>query len=404
MEGWLNWNEINEIIKDKKVAFFGRGNWVLKTNPYLNKEPHCIYDNNKFEWGETRELGLKVYPGDTANTAKDTFIIVTTSHFHEVYKQLIEMGLIPGEDFCISPALKNHRAQVEIAEHSAEIYLTCSDHSVKESDFGGGLYKFNTGDGTLTKLINGKCHGMVQAGEFYYLVNDTRGGILKLDSQFKTVEDYWLPSGCRPHGIGYCPRRNLVFVNLSDHDKIIAYDANSFDVDSEIQLSEKRWKMGTSQHHINDALVYEDSLYVTMFSFSGNWKIGIFDGGILEFDIDSGRQCPTPLVSNLWMPHTPTIIQGKLWYVDSMRGKAYCGTEELPIEFNGFIRGIAYDGRFYYIGQSLHRHPDRLRKISHNISLDTGVFLVDKDSYMTRFYPTPGLTDINTILIPAKSE
>lgn len=158
--------------------------------------------------------------------------------------------------------------------------------------------------------------------------------------------------------------------------------------------------MGTSQHHINDLLVFEDSLYASMFSFSGNWKIGIFDGGILEFDI-STRELFMPVVTGLWMPHTPTIIESKLWYTDSMRGKVYCGTEELLIEFNGFVRGIAYDGRFHYVGQSLHRYPDRLRKITHNVSLDTGVFMVDKESYMTKFFPTPRLTDINTILIPS---
>lgn len=402
MEGWLNWNEINEIIKDKEVAFFGRGNWILKTQPYLNKEPSFIYDNNKFEWGEIRELSLMVYPGHTANGVRkeDTFIIITTSHFHEVYDQLVDMGLVPGKHFCISPSLKNHRAQMEIDMHTAEIYLTCSDPYNESNGVGGGLYKYHIPSCTLTKLISGKCHGMVAGNNCYYMVDDHTCSVRKLDKDFKPIERFELPRGSRPHGIAYCPKRNWVFVNLSDHDLIAVYDTEYYQPIKEIRLSEKRWRMGSSQHHINDVLVYEDSLYVTMFSFSGNWKIGIFDGGILEFDIDSGERCPTPLVSSLWMPHTPTIIRGKLWYVDSMRGHAYCGTEELPIEFNGFIRGIAYDEHFYYIGQSLHRHPDRLRKISHNISLDTGIFLIDKDSYMTRFFPTPNLTDINTVLVP----
>lgn len=400
---WLNWAEINERSINKKVVFFGRGHLVPKAKVYLTGDVGYIVDNNKYEWGQIRELGLEVFnPQKLMEVDWDSiFIVITTSHFDEVKKQLQEFGMVPGKHFSISPSLANHRAQMEIDEHETEVYLTCSDHYVEgDHDYGGGLYRFNTNNGTLTKLISGKCHGIVSANGCYYMVDDRVHGIRKLDKDLQPKEQFELPMGSRPHGIAYCPKRNWIFVNLSDHDLIAIYDAEHYTPIKEIRLSEKRWKIGVSQHHVNDATVYEDSLYVTMFSFSGNWMIGIFDGGILELDIDSGKWCPTPLVSNLWMPHTPTIIQGKLWYCDSMRGKVYCGTEELPIEFNGFVRGIAYDGRFYYVGQSLHWHPDRLRKISHNISLDTGVFLIDKDSYMTHFYPTPGLTDINTVFIP----
>jgi len=403
MKGWLTWNEVNEITRNKKIAFFGCGVWVSKTYPYLAGETSCIYDNNKYEWGETRDLGLLVHPGPSARNINrdEIFIIITTVHFHEVYKQLVEMGLEPGKNFCVSPALKDYHAQMEIDAHTARIYLTCSDHYLKdESKIGGGLYRFDIESSTLTKLINGKCHGIVKAGDYFFLVDDNIVGIRKLNNKFEPLEQFELPSGSRPHGVAYCPKRNWIFINLTDCDSIIVYDAGYYQPIKEIRLSEKRWRMGTAQHHINDLVVYEDSLYVTMFSFSGNWKLGIFDGGILEFDIDSGERYPTPLVSDLWMPHTPTIIRGELWYVDSMRGRVHCGTGELPIEFNGFVRGIAYDDKFYYVGQSVHRHPNRLRNISHNISLDTGIFLIHKDSYMTRFYPTPGLADINTILIP----
>lgn len=402
---WLNWQEINEVSTGKEIIFFGRGNWALKTYPYLVSKAICIIDNNPFEWGQIRENNLTVYDPILLDTIdwNNHFIIITTSHFDEVQQQLQTLGMVPGKHFCISPALKNHRAQMEINQQEATIYLTCSDHFVAGAQkYGGGLYKFHIPSCTLTKLINGICHGVIQAGDYFFLVDDSIAGLRKLNSKFEPLEQFELPVGSCPHGIAYCPKRNWIFVNLSDHDSIAIYDAESYQPVKEIRLSEKRWKMGTSQHHVNDVLVYEDSLYVTMFSFSGNWKLGIFDGGVLEFDIDSGEQCPTPLVSDLWMPHTPTIIRGKLWYTDSMRGKVYCGTEELPIEFNGFVRGIAYDDKFYYVGQSLHRHPDRLRKISHNISLDTGVFLIHKKSNMTRFFPTPTLTDINTIFIPSK--
>ena len=406
-EAWLSWHRINEISAGKKIILFGRGYQVSKTCPYLSGRVSCIVDNSPYEWEQVRECGLVVRNPVLLDDLNwdEHFVIITTAHFTEVSEQLCSLGMIPGRHFCISPVLENYYAQVEVNQHEATLYLTCSDQYLKgEQERGGGLYRFDIPSCTLTKLIDGTCHGIVEGEGCFYLIDDQIGGIRLLDSEFVPLGHWDLPVGCRPHGIAYCPKRRWLFVALSEFDVIAILDAQTMDAGYrplyEIELSGKRRRMGTSQHHINDLLVFEDSLYASMFSFSGNWKIGIFDGGILEFDI-STRELFMPVVTGLWMPHTPTIIESKLWYTDSMRGKVYCGTEELLIEFNGFVRGIAYDGRFHYVGQSLHRYPDRLRKITHNVSLDTGVFMVDKESYMTKFFPTPRLTDINTILIPS---
>ena len=55
-----------------------------------------------------------------------------------------------------------------------------------------------------------------------------------------------------------------------------------------------------------------DSLYVSMFSISGNWRLGLYDGGIIEFDIDS-LEFKNPVLRDRWMPHNPMIIGGKLF-------------------------------------------------------------------------------------------
>ena len=401
-EGWLNWHEVNEASTEKEIIFFGRGNWILKTHPYLTGKIHCIIDNNPYEWGQIRDYSLTVYDPALLNEINwdEYFIIITTSGFDEVQKQLQSLGMVSGKHFCISPALKNHRAQVEMKQHEVTIYLTCSDHYIKDKKgYGGGLYKYHIPSCTLTKLLNGKCHGITRGKECYYLVDDQTQGIWILDKEFLVQDHFELFHGSRPHGIAYCPKRELIFVVFTDLDSIGVYDAKDYKFIQRISLSQKRQELKTPQHHINDLAVFKDSLYVSMFSFSGNWKTGIFDGGILEFDIET-YLAPVPVVTGLWMPHTPTIIKGELCYVESMRGRLYCGTEKLLAEFNGFIRGIAYDNRFYYVGQSMHRHPGRLREISHNISLDTGIFMIDEDSHMTKFFSIPQLTDIDTILIP----
>lgn len=401
-ERWLNWHEVNEASTEKEIIFFGRGNWVLKTYPYLTGKISCIVDNNPYEWGQVREHDLIVYDPMLLNEIdwSKHFIIITTSGFDEVQKQLQSFGMVSGKHFCISPALEDHKAQVEIDQHEVTLYLTCSDHYIKDKrKYGGGLYRYHIPSCTLTKIFSGKCHGITCGKEGYYLVDDQTQGIWALDERFSIRDHFELPHGCRPHGITYCSKRNLIFVVFTDLDSIGVYDAKDYKLIQEISLSQKRQELKAPQHHINDLVVFKNSLYVSMFSFSGNWKAGIFDGGILEFDIET-YLTSIPVVTGLWMPHTPTIIKGELYYVDSMRGRLFRGTEELLAEFNGFIRGVAYDNHFYYVGQSMHRHPGRLRNISHNISLDTGIFMIDEDSHMTKFFSIPQLTDIDTILIP----
>ena len=309
------------------------------------------------------------------------------------------MYLPPNVTYYVSPALKDYKAQVEIGEHQQIIYLTCSDApNPGHPTSGGGLYSYNTENGYLRKLFRGKTHGIVRGKSAYYLVDDESCGVVVLDIEMHQVGTFKLPPGSRPHGIGYNLKRDLIFVNLSDHDSTAVYDGQTYKKLDELHYSDKRWNFEESHHHVNDVFSYRGKLYVSMFSFTGNWKLGIFDGGILEVDIDS-MKVTGYLVRDLWMPHTPTVIDGKLWYCDSMRGRVHCGTEEAPMEFSGFVRGIAHDGRFYYVGQSLHRHPDRLRHISNNIPLSTGIYMFDKESRMTKFFSIPQLTDINTIFI-----
>lgn len=330
---------------------------------------------------------------------RDTVVVITTSHFKEVYNQLGGMNLPPNVKFYISPALKGHSAQVEMGECKPVIHLTCSDApNPRHPTSGGGLYSYNPENGHLHKWFGGKVHGIVKGVDAYYMVDDESCGVIVLNQELHPVGEFKLSPGSRPHGIGYDKERELIFVNLSDHDSTAVYDAQTYKKLDELQYSDKRWNLGESHHHVNDVLAYRDSLYVSMFSFTGNWKLGIFDGGILEVDIDS-LKITGYLVRDLWMPHTPTVIDGKLWYCDSMRGKVHCGTEEAPMEFSGFVRGIAHDSRFYYVGQSLHRHPDRLRHVSNNIPLSTGIYMFDKESRMTKFFSIPQLTDINTIFI-----
>lgn len=392
-EAWLTWSEINQIQKQRRIVFFGRGEWMEKSLPYLIFSAAYVVDNNRYEQGQF-EQGLSIYSPEVLKSEdlNTIFVIITTNSFPDVDRQLRSYGLVPGIHFCVSPSLKNFQVSSRVHGHNQTIYFTCSD----QPDRGGGFYSYELATREKQQLIKGHCHGIAQSGDVVALVDDLVG-VRIMNTDLETVRIIDMPGKSRPHGISICPLRRQIFVNFSGRDSVGIYDIDTGAYQGEIEVSDKFKKTGVAQHHINDCTVYGDYLYLSMFSASGNWKIGVYDGVIMQFDIDS-RQCLGPAVTDLWMPHTPIVINGVLHYCDSMRGIISDTTWRTMTQFTGFVRGIAYDGVYYYIGQSAHRYIDRRSQTTNNISLDTGIFLVDAVNKVTKFFSIPDLTDINSVI------
>ena len=97
------------------------------------------------------------------------------------------------------------------------------------------------------------------------------------------------------------------------------------------------------------------------------------------------------------MPHNVKMIDGDLCYLDSMRGNFHRTNHKTASHFNGFIRGLTYDGQFYIIGQSVHRYFNRMKEFSNNIALDCGFFVFDDISKGCKYYNLPNLYDIHTL-------
>ena len=255
----------------------------------------------------------------------------------------------------------------------------------------------NIPSGKFEQLRGGHCHGLALAPlDNLVLINDTAGGIEVLDSlQYERQALIRLPDDARPHGVAV--ENDWIAVCYSGRDEIVQFcDGMKGRFHTVDNLSRKMEYTGLPEHHVNDCAISDGRLYVSMFSYSGNWKRGIFDGVILERGLWEDPKF-RPVMQGLSLPHTPRVIDGVLHFCESMEGRLYKGTEVLAT-FNGFIRGVDFDGEFYYVGQSQHRHITR-RLGASNISLDTGIFMLDPVTKCTRFYPTPGLTDINAVMV-----
>jgi uncharacterized protein (TIGR03032 family) len=108
--------------------------------------------------------------------------------------------------------------------------------------------------------------------------------------------------------------------------------------------------------HLNGlALVDGVPRYVTALGVSdepGGWRARKADGGVL-MEVPSGRV----LAEGLSMPHSPRWHDGRLWVLESGRGRLLTvdpesGTTTVVAEVPGFTRGLSFHGPLAFVGTS----------------------------------------------------
>ncbi len=411
-EMWKTWTEVKKICAHRKVVLFGRSDdWIPKTAPKLAfaKEKYIVDSNPAYHGAEF--WGMTVFsPNKLLSEIKDKiYIVITAGPYESVASQLIEMGFHAGTNFCCTPEIRDWGLLQEIRDYNRDIIIACSDYSEKgqkrHSKLGGGLYVCNTAESTLDKKASGHFREVAVIGDQLYAVEYVQKKIHVFSKDFKKLDELDIdqsgkneekPNAC---GIAYYPKKKLIFVANAGSDTINVYDEVNFKFREKIQFSPKFNQTGQGQHHINDICIAGESLLVSYFSYSGNWKKGIMDGGISEFDLNDLSKKPAPLVDGLWMPHSVKYIDGQICYLDSMRGEFFIGNKKPAGKFPGFARGLAYDGRFYYVGQSEDMYMSRLFGVSLNIMCNAGVYLFDVETKVSRFYSFPFMMNIHDLLI-----
>jgi uncharacterized protein (TIGR03032 family) len=124
-----------------------------------------------------------------------------------------------------------------------------------------------------------------------------------------------------------------------------------------------RWRPGfvsalapEDRCHLNGlALVDGEVRYVSALGTSdtaGGWRQHKADGGVIV-DVPTGEIA----AAGLSMPHSPRWYRGKLWILESGHGSIATvdpatGAVETVAHLPGFTRGIAFAGRFAFIGLS----------------------------------------------------
>ena len=400
---WLTWERINSIVRDRELVLYGRSDdWIPKTLRRLGRSPKYIIDGSpSFKGAFYRDIPIYL-PSHLETENKDNvFVVITTGNYQGVVSVLEDLGFTSGLDFSCSPEFKSMALLEEIRNYDAKVIVACSDYNVKTasrySQEGGGLYVYDLMSQNKERVAKGSYRQMARIGGDVYAIEHALGEIHCFDDGFKLKRAHQLgmPKYC---GLAYDNNRDLIVAANTETDCIDFFDRRSFKKVECVHYSDKTTKEYSSQHHINDICIDEDTLFVCYFSHSGNWKRGVFDGGVSQIPLGSLKTPPEPIVTGLWQPHSPEVIQGNICYLDSLRGRLRTTTHVIHGEFSGFTRGLTHDGRFFFIGQSENMYASRLVGTSNNIMLNAGFYLFDTDTKVSRFYPMFGNMNIHDLL------
>ncbi len=407
---WQDWKEFNQSVKDKRVVFFGvADDWFEKTFQYSNPNLAYIVDNSESRKGKKYMVTDKKSEFDVFDPEvlkkkdADIYIVITSGAYKSIIPQLVSYGLKPGADFCCTPALNNLKILGDIDACTTKLLICSADHKIyteldKGKSGGGGLYLYDIALRQSTKVLEGTLHQIIDAGDKYYVLDEVRGGLVVSKNDYTVVKEFGFEMDAKSHGMAYSPERKLIFIAKSGLDKISVYSSETLDHVTDIMISDKYTYYKKDMHHINDLFVTDRYLYVSLFSHSGNWSWGVYDGGIMEIDLDD-YAVRRPLITNAWMPHSPKFIGSELFYLDSMRSILYRGNQRIVGEFSGFIRGLAHDGEYFYVGQSESRYFDKLKGIKNYISLNGGFYLFDEVSKAGKFYSMPETRQIRNLIV-----
>lgn len=401
---WQTWRAMRARAAGRRIVFWGRSeDWVQKSLARIGRPVSYIVDINPGYHG-TRYLGLDVLPTETVlgETRGEVYVVITSGVFEGIIKSLEDGGFVAGEDFCCCPEFYDFHILEDMRNYQQRVIVSCSDYldqaSARHSRDGGGIFRYHVGPNECELLVPGQFRQIEQVGDHFYAVEFVEMKVYVMDRAFKVVEKLPLdmPNYC---GIAYDPKRDLLVLANSTTDCLSFYERKEFRRVEQLPFSYKCGLDVRSPHHLNDVCIDGDFLYVSYFSFGGAWRKGQYDGGVSEYHLDRLEEGPRPLVGGLWSPHSPKIIEDTLCYLDSMRGRLYLNNQSHAAGFQGFARGLAFDGNFYYVGMSEDMYMSRVFSIRDSVMMNAGFFMVDIQTKASRFYPMLNNMNIHDLLI-----
>jgi hypothetical protein len=259
---------------------------------------------------------------------------------------------------------------------------------------GGGIYSLsiNSGNGKHEKLVDGSYRQAEFSEGKLYAVDYVKCELHIFDSKYNLLLQK--PLNLR-HYTGLSLSDEHIFLISSADDVIQVYDRKDFTLLESVPFSSMS-RSSEGMHHLNDCHYADGKLFFSYFSKSGIWRNEVFDGGISYLDLKTSEIIE--VLSGLFQPHSPTLINNSLHYCESPRGHVYSASWNKLAELPGFVRSIAYANSFYFVGLSETLYMKRATNIK-NVMMNCGIFIIDEKSGLCKFIQTEGIKSIHTVLI-----
>ena len=371
---------------------FGAGHVAERIIKYnLFGRDYCLYDNNKNMQG-SKLLDVNIEPPENLINKNGDIIICTTS-IYEVEQQLSAMGI--DSTITVAPEIQEFQAHSKLDQFQGKFLIASGLPSNNLQGASGGLFRLsiNSDDINLENIIAGSCHGVIPFADGYAVTHQEKG-ILLLDSELKITKILKLPPNSRCHGLAYS--KHSFWVACSNRDSVLEISDDGT-IKREIFISQRGEQLGSAQHHINDLCLADNDIYISMFSLSGSWKRGIFDGGVLRVNLDDNSF--HPVANNLSLPHSVRIFDRSFTVLNSFAGNMESFGKYKDYTFNGFLRGFDIDDSYFYFGESRNRNSTGLKPKRYPVSIDTNMQIVDRTFDYSRRIPLPAyLSEIHSIL------
>ena len=275
-------------MQKEKIVFFGAGSIAEKTLRAGYNRPIYIFDNNK-DLLNTKQDGIDILSPEQIKDKINDFekIIITTSSFTDVINQLNLMGINKSK-YEVSSILDSLKFVDLLENHHAKYLFTSGLPSFSKDESGGGFYLLDIKGKNyeLKKIHSGNCHGVIFDRENNeYLITDNDLGVVIFDGNLNKKRVLQTKKGLRPHGISLIEDDFLAMgCTFDDSVHILKKKDGSFV--SRLGLSDKINLNRSPQHHLNDVWCSDKKIYASMFSVSGEWKNGNFDGTVVCFNGD----------------------------------------------------------------------------------------------------------------------
>ncbi|WP_078412205.1 DUF4915 domain-containing protein [Priestia abyssalis] len=272
--------------------------------------------------------------------------------------------------------------------------LLVSSESGGQQNTIDGLYEVDIRKETAKLVRLGDFGGIKKYKDGYVVLDRSKNQLLFLDSHLNKSLEFPIDANFNNdlHGVDIS-NDGLIYIVSTINNTVIILNKDTMKKEGELVFSDQNI---VDNHHINDICITDDSIFLSMFSFSGGWRgknYELWDGGIIRFDRKSLEPMEI-IIQNLKAPHSVLISNQDLYYCDSLnlnvsKVNLHSKVSTLVAQFYGFTRGLFLDNNILIVGQSRMRHLQRTNDKFSNISMDTGIHIYDLDLKVSKFIKLP---------------